>query len=162
MKTKADNRVFLAVDKNGVPMYGTKVCSNKGSATLSMAPHLASIIFDKIGYDSPLADVHRKAQQGYGIPKPVHDRAIDDFVDEMRHTSCYKHKNGNKSITRMVVEDYNALIIDITESWRVVEVGLDSPYKVLEIDLCEDCGGHKDVRYIKNTAQRLCRNCRRP
>jgi len=162
MTTKADDRVFIVVNKDGVPMYGTKVCSNKGSATLSMAPHLAGIIFDKIGYDGPLADIHRKANQGYGVPKPVHDRAIDDFVDDMRHTPCYRHKNGNKSITRSLVEDYNKFIIELTDDWHVAEVGLSSPYKVLKIDLCEDCGGHKDVRYIKNTAQRLCRNCRRP
>lgn len=162
MTQKADDKVYIVVNKDGVPMYGTKVCSNKGSATRSMAPHLAGILHHQIGYDSPLAEVNREANPGYGIPKPVHDRAIDDLVDKMRNTPNYLHQNGNKSITRSLVEDYNKIITDLTDDWHVAEVGLKSPYKVLKIDLCEECGGHRDVMGVKNIAKRLCKNCRRP
>jgi hypothetical protein len=162
MTTKTDDRVFMVVDRNGMPMYGTKICSNRGSATQSMTPHLNGIIYDKIGCDNPMADIHRQAQEGYGLPKPVHDREIDDLVDKMRNTSCWPHKAGNKAITRTLVEDYNDLIREVTDNWRVAEVGLKSPYKVLEIDLCDECNGWYDVRGFKNQSQILCRNCRRP
>lgn len=160
MTAKIDNQVFMVVNRDGMPMYGTKICSTRGSAAQSMTPHLNRILYDKIGYDSPLTDIHRQAQKGYGMPKPVHDLSIDDFVDEIRHTPCYGHTNGNKAITRTLVEDYNDLIREVTNDWHVVEVGLNSPYKVLNIDLCEDCNGWYDVRCVRNTNQKLCRNCR--
>ena len=163
MSTKTNDKVFIVTNKNGMPMYGTKVCSNKGAAARSMAPHLDSIIWDRVGYDTHLGQIHRKAQKGYGVPKVIHDRAIDGFVDEMRHKPDYQHKHGNKAITRSLVEDYNAIIEEITDTWFVAEVGANSPYKVLKIDLCEDCGGWYDVRYANNDAlKQQCRNCRRP
>lgn len=127
------SKVYLVVDKDGVPMYGTKVCSNKGAATRSMAPHLDGMLREKIGYSGPLSDVDRKANPGYGVPKPVHDLAIDDFVDDMRTTTSYQHKHGNKNITRSLVEEYNKIVIELTDNWHVAEVGLTSPYKVCKV-----------------------------
>jgi len=163
MSTKADDKVFIVVNKDGIPMYGTKVCSNKGSATRSMAPHLDAMLRTKIGYNGPLADIHNKANPGYGVPKTVHDQAIDDLVDEVRsnYNNRVRYQVGNKSVTRRDVEDYNVIIKELTDNWHVAEVGQSSPYKVLKIDLCEDCGGWYDVRYANNQAtKRLCRNCR--
>lgn len=154
---------FLVVNKDGIPMIGTKVCATRGGAKNSMAPWLNAQVYDKVGYNTPMARVHQKAQEGFGIPKPIHPNRIHDLVDELRHTPTYSHKYGDKSITILLAEDYNKLIEEIVDEWHVAEIALtENTYKIKKMDLCEDCGGHKDVRFIKNTAQRLCRNCRRP
>lgn len=130
---QADDKVYIVVNKDGVPMYGTKVCSNKGAATRSMAPHLHGMLHSEIGWSGPLYDLHRKVNPGYGVPKSISKAAIDDLVDELRNTPSYQHKHGNKDITRSVVEDYNRIVRKLTDDWHVAEVGKSSPYIVSKV-----------------------------
>lgn len=110
---------FIVVDRFGIPLVGTKVCATARGAKNSMAPWLNGFLHDKIGWEGSLKDINDKAQEGYGIPKPIHAARIDEVVDEMRTMSNYQHPHGNKKITRELVEEYNQIVEDIVDEWSV-------------------------------------------
>ena len=153
---------WLVVDKQGIPMVGTKVCATRTGAKNSLAPHLNGELDHRIGWDdSAYRSIHKEAQRGCGVPKLVHPDRIDDLVDTVRSKPTWSHKHGDKRVTRVEVERYNEIVKEIIEPWEVVEVSTrPRTHKVMEGSPCGQCGGLKDVRYIKNFSEYRCRICR--